>query len=600
MRERPAQRAAAISCAAVAALAFSTYANSLANGFVWDDSIILTRQLVLFGSAADVVLPPRGIPQYSPDYYRPLTIASYLLDRSAAAWFGAAWGAGEAFAFHLSVVLAHAAAAGLLTWLALRLLGPRPAAIAGATAAGASFAVHPIHTESVAWMAGRADVLATCFCLAALIAHRSRPVTWARTTVTGLLVAAALGAKEVGATVCLLLPLQDLLAPERVPPSPSAPAKRGRVVATAISRSASGPAFKTYAGPAAALVAYLVLRRASLGELVGAAPGEAGVLASLDRVLGAFGAYLAKLVWPAQLNAYIDTVATAAPILALSAAAGLALGAGVVASVRGRDRIPAFCLLWILLTLAPSFSIVWKIPDAPMAERYLYLPSAGFCLLVGWSVGALWDRFSAAGRRALAALAVVLAAAGAVETLRRNRVWSDDVSLWQDTSRKSLASGMPLRSLATAYQQRGEVEAARLHFERALERRNNRVGTAIIHNNLGTLAMSAGDFADAEEHYRRAVEQNASADALFNLGLAIFEKGGRSVAATSEAISYFTRARELSPLDPDPWAALSQAHAVRGEKAKAIENYQRALELGLDPVSAERLKSLLDRTGRRS
>jgi hypothetical protein len=132
----------------VAAIAaFLTYANSLSNGFVWDDPIILSRQLPVFDSVWTVLLPPRGIPQYSPDYYRPITTASFLVDRAVG---------GEApFAFHLSVVLAHAVTSALVCLFALRLFGPAGIAAAAALFAGLLFAVHPIHTESVSWAAGR-------------------------------------------------------------------------------------------------------------------------------------------------------------------------------------------------------------------------------------------------------------------------------------------------------------------------------------------------------------------------------------------------------------------------------------------------------------
>src|SRR5579862_5225120 len=98
----------------IGALALAAYANSLANGFVWDDPIILTRQLVVFRTVGDVLLPPRDIPQFSPDYYRPLTIASYLLDRAV--------GGEHPFAFHLSVVIGHALAALHVYFLAQQLL----------------------------------------------------------------------------------------------------------------------------------------------------------------------------------------------------------------------------------------------------------------------------------------------------------------------------------------------------------------------------------------------------------------------------------------------------------------------------------------------
>ena len=84
---------------AVAALAAVAYVNALANGLVWDDPIVLERQLLAFRSVHDLIFTPRNIPQYSPDYYRPLTTLSYLVDRAI--------GGSSPFLFHFSVVLYH-------------------------------------------------------------------------------------------------------------------------------------------------------------------------------------------------------------------------------------------------------------------------------------------------------------------------------------------------------------------------------------------------------------------------------------------------------------------------------------------------------------
>jgi protein O-mannosyl-transferase len=119
-----------------------------------------------------VLAPPANIPQFAPDYYRPLVIASYLLDQSI--------GGGQPGWFHFTVLLAH-----VLATLAVFALGDalfRRAAdlsserAAWAAALGAAvFAVHPIHTEAVAWIAGRADVFAGLFGVTAVWAHlRSR------------------------------------------------------------------------------------------------------------------------------------------------------------------------------------------------------------------------------------------------------------------------------------------------------------------------------------------------------------------------------------------------------------------------------------------
>jgi tetratricopeptide (TPR) repeat protein len=153
---------------------------------------------------------------------------------------------------------------------------------------------------------------------------------------------------------------------------------------------------------------------------------------------------------------------------------------------------------------------------------------------------------------------------------------------------------MPLRSLATAYQAAGRKDEARRFFEAALERRNSPLGQLVIHNNLGTLEMLDGRLSEAEQHYRKALELEPDApDALFNLGLVILESRGRTRAAAEQAFPYLSRALAISPFDPDVQAAVGQAKALLGDMPAAIEHLQRALELGLNPVSAKRVESLL-------
>ncbi len=552
--------------AAIGILALLVYANSLANGFVWDDPIILTRQLVVFRSFGDVLLPPRGIPQFSPDYYRPLTVASYLLDRLI--------GGGSPFMFHFSVVLFHAATAALVYLFGITLFGRDRCGIATAAAGAALFAVHPVHTESVAWAAGRSDVLATCFLLAALVVHSGGPGSLRRSLLTGACTVLALGAKEISVAVFPLLVIQDTVS--------------GRLMDLPVTGW-----LRRYGGVLTAGAIYVALRRAAIGEFIGSAPGEALEGGALGGVIGAAGGYLAKLVWPVGLSAYIDHVPSG-PWVIVSAVTLVFVSAIAIAWWRRRKRVPATLVMWIGLTLLPSLPIVWKIPEAPMAERYLYLPSVGFCLLVGYGLSPAWrrDRRTRAFVAAGLVIVLTLAAAG---TVRRNRVWRDDVSLWEDTARKSLVSGMPLRSLATAYQQRGRVDEARQYFERALGRRNSPVGLQAIYSNLGTLAMQAQDFATAERNYRQALDMNPNApDMLFNLGLAILQGQGATPAAAENAMGFFLRAQSLSPHDGDIQAALGQTYAIRGDRPRAIQHLRRAVELSVSPASRERVKNFLE------
>ena len=236
-----------------------------------------------------------------------------------------------------------------------------------------------------------------------------------------------------------------------------------------------------------------------------------------------------------------------------------------------------------------------EIPDAPLAERYLYLPSVGFCLLAGDLFARCWRRAAAGPMRvgAATALAVVLVAA-AVATARRNPVWHDDVALWQDTEPKSRTSGMAARGLGTAYQQTGRPDLARAAFERALQRRNTPRGLQTIYNNLGTLAMYDRDYAAAEGHYRAALAANPNApDTLFNLGLAILQRGALSADAARAAMPYYEQARRINPHDPDVEAAIAQAYQVLGDHTAAARHARAALDLGAQGATADSLRKML-------
>ena len=187
-------------------LAAGVHLNSLANGFALDDYFVIERNpqvqgLDRLGNAVTGAYLPTGPARLG--MYRPVTSATFAVDWDL-------WDA-RPFGFHLVNVLLHAAVTALVFALLLEL----GTGLFAAAAAGAIFAVHPVHVEAVANVVGRAEILAALFFLLACIAFlRLRP-GWRTAAVAGLLYLGALLSKEIGVTLpaaLLLLQVEALLA----------------------------------------------------------------------------------------------------------------------------------------------------------------------------------------------------------------------------------------------------------------------------------------------------------------------------------------------------------------------------------------------------
>jgi tetratricopeptide (TPR) repeat protein len=574
--------------ASVAVLAAVVYANALANGLVWDDPIVLDRQLRAFQTFGDLIVTPRNIPQNSPDYYRPLTILSYLIDRAIG-------GTGPVM-FHLSVVVFHVVTTFLVFRLGLALFSGEPLTVITAGIGAALFAVHPIHTESVAWGAGRSDVLACGFSVAAATAYlHERWTPLRRAAVAATCLFFAMLAKETAAAMLVVVPVSGLLLVR-------SPQPRARPVGRAERRRHRDTVPVTfspvlsYAPFALALLAYVVLRQAAVESMLGSTNQAGGDVSS--RLLAAVALYAGKLLLPLRQSAYISDLPASAAGVVTGGAIVVATLAACILSWRANERRVTYLLLWIGLTLAPSLAIVWKIPAAPVAERYLYLPSVGFCLLVGYAVARVYAMGGALRSTALAIAALALAS-GAVATVQRNAVWRTNLSLWEDTAAKNTTDGLPIRSLATAHQQLGDSAKAAEYFQVALQRRNDQAGLFTIYNNLGSLAMVAQHLDEAEANYQRALAVNPNApECLFNLGLIELTRTTAADAAArrqhgERARQFFERAAQLSPLDPDIQVGLAQTLSALDDSAGARTHFERALQLGLPPQTEASVRKLL-------
>ncbi len=399
---------------AVGACAVVVYLGALWNEFAMDDRyIIVLNQLV---HARSGLWRAFAHPYWPADLggalYRPLTLATYVVD----------WAVGETAWFHGVNLLWHAAASVAVASLARRWSGTTAALIAGLL-----FAVHPVHVEAVANVVGRAELMAGLFALLALLAALERgSVGWSA-------VALALGllSKENAAVVPGLIVWAWMLGISR----PS----RHRMVAFGASWAALG-------------VAYLALRLAVLhpyAQSLGVAPVffGAGPLAVRLTAVAALADVARLLVFPLTLRADYSpnerTLVTspfdgrfALGLLALTAWAALL----VLTWRRGR-KVEAFGLGWVALAFLPVANILFPV-GILLAERTLYLPSAGLALAAG-----AWLRD--VPRVPLRVLLGLIGLVGGARTALRVPVWSDDrtvtLSVLEDSPRSYRG---PLRTAA--------------------------------------------------------------------------------------------------------------------------------------------------------
>jgi tetratricopeptide (TPR) repeat protein len=475
------------------ALSLVPYANSLGFDFVWDDRALILEnpyiqdsRLLGEGLGSDFWRSP-DYPERRRSFFRPLVTLSFFLDYSL-------WGKRPA-GYHATNLLLHFINV-LLVYACFSMLASRELAVASA----ALFAVHPIHTESVTWISGRTDLLTSALVLGSFfcyltISGRSHAVL--RSVAVGLLYILALLAKEVaivfpGVTAFHLRWL-------------SSPEDKARRVHRATLWSLLGIGFF-----------YLIFRLQVLQMplWVGAERPFWLLLFNLPRILSR---YLLKLVFPLRLYAH-DPLEWALPdqwpavVLAILI---LFLAAFAVTWLGKRDRNALLGGVWLLLFLLPVLN-AGTFTDVLVAERFLYLPSAGFCWIVASGYGLI--RRTEVWRPGIQLAAVALILVSAVGTWHRNAVWRNEIVLFEEIHRTSPNFFLPHRALASAYLRHGMPEEAVKELGHVLERAPGDCGAlndlAVGYFDLGMEKRSGAILDTGFELTQRAIEVCPDSDVL--------------------------------------------------------------------------------------
>jgi len=514
------------------------YLNTLQGRFTLDDHLIIQNNPRIHGphSSALALLTTTHRPLY---VYRPLTMLTYLANARIST---------SPHGFHLINIVLHAFATLLAFQVAEALLGK----IRPALAAAALFAVHPIHTEAVSNIAGRAEILAailvfTSLILAARASTRSARSPRLTRAASVLTFALALCAKESAFTAIALQAIVD----HKV--------RDDWDLAGGIKRSLP------YLGVG---MGYLALRLFLVGALTVPPQFRAEILnnplalvATLPRLgtaITILWRYLSLLSFPLVLSADYSfneippVLSILDPRLVLAGIGLSALAAVVLVYGRRRPELPT-AAAFVIIPLGLTANIAFPIGTI-MAERLLYLPSLGWCLATGWL---LCHEASAKTRKLATVALLVLVAAFAARTWLRNPVWYSDDTLWHATVWSSPWSAKAHYNLGVAEDIRGNLDAAAREYRRSLDiypqydeaafalgkvyQQQHRPSLALewyeatlsmnwrftrAHYNIGVILSNHGDVDGAEAAFRAGLQTEPTQRALLvGLGLAQLNQG---------------------------------------------------------------------------
>jgi tetratricopeptide (TPR) repeat protein len=547
-------------------------------------------------------------------YWSPVTWLSYMADTSL---FGVRSGA-----YHLTNVAIHAANACLLFLVLLRMTRhPWRSAVVAAL-----FTVHPLHVESVAWVAERKDVLSGFFWFLTIwtyLRYVERPV-WTRYGLVIVSFACGLMAKPMIVTLPIVLllldawPLERLAATARHLEGQKARSRKSRDNQPATPAPPDGW-LPTSRSALAWEKAPLLALSVAMSFITLATQRNAGAVPTFDaipigtRMANAMvspAVYLVKMAWPSGLAAIYPYPASAPVWQAILAAAVLA--AITIVVLRYGRRAPYLFVgwLWYLITLLPVLGLIQAGPQA-RADRYTYLSMVGIAIMAVWGLAHLVVRRPAAARAIAVSVCLALSLCAAL-AWRQVQYWRDGETLFRRALSVTSGNYVAYVGLGTVLRSQGRLDESIAAYEDAIraaarfpeayaglgqtllaadrtdaaaialaEAVRLAPADAISHSNLGTALARAGRLDEAATAYRDALRLAPDSPAAHSgLGLTL----GRQ-DRLDDAVREFNEAIRLNPGFADAHFNLAMVLAQHGRVGDAIPYLREASRL--NPASAD-------------
>ncbi len=590
------------------ALSIGIYSNSLFNGFVYDDEFtIVNNTLIKDFNNLSKLLPPlnpllqkegEGVVDYFGSSgemsYRPIVTLTYFIDYAI---YGL-----KPYGYHLTNLLLHAMNGVLLYIFLFQLsaFSPQPSAtfkpLYFSLFSSLIFVTHPVLTEAVNAISFREDLLCFLFFISALIlyiAHRSLLIThcskfkaFSLQFLSLSFYLLALLSKEMAITFPLIFFLYEWIYGKQPLQSPFV---KGEL------KGVRGSLFNPYIiGYIVITFFYLYLRFFLFHNPVEEDISVWSLSERLMTIPYLISKYLLLLIAPLSLSAdYVITPLKSLISIEAIVSIIVLISIFIIAlKVGKRDKGISFGILFFLITLLPVYNIIPLYN--PFAERYLYLPTVGFAIIIGstltWFIAHIqfndmtgqgsWRIAHRSSLIAHSLLLIIIISIYSFAVIKRNKIWVDGYSLWTDTVRKMPESFKAHNGLGIVYDKQGRSDEAIKEYLTAIR---FKPVYADAHNSLGNVYAKQGRIDEAIKEYKLALSIDPNyPEAHYNLGTAYGTSG-----LIDKAIEHFQIVLKLKPDFPEAHYNLGVAYHMNGLNDRAIEEYQIALRLKPDYTKAQ-------------
>ncbi|MFC1515633.1 tetratricopeptide repeat protein [Thermodesulfobacteriota bacterium] len=546
----------------IAATTFFVYQHVQNLDFVFDDHQYITENRLVHGPVTLNSILWAFTTTHDGNWH-PLTWLSHMLDCQL---FGLNPGR-----HHLVNLLFHIANTLLLFSVFEKMTGDfRKSAFVAAL-----FALHPLHVESVAWVAERKDVLSMFFGLLTLRGY----VRWvehpgvSRYLTVLLFFTLGLMAKPMLVTLPFVLLLLDYWPLHRFRTKPSNNPETGhqRAVLSGLIREKI-PLFILTS--ISAVLTFMAEKKGGSMSALDAIP----LKSRMANALISYVNYIIKTVWPAKMTVLYPLQETF-PWWKVAGACVVLITVTFLA-IKSIKRHPFFTVgwCWYLGTLVPVIGLV-QVGVQSMADRYTYIPLVGIFIIIAWGAPELVAQWRYR-KIWLATLASVILAILMVSTWKQVRYWENSITLFEHALKITSNSYVPHYNLGHALAKQGRTSEAIEHYLQALRLKPDYVKA---HNNLGNVLARQGRTSEAIEHYLQALRiKPDQAKAHYNLG-ATFDKQGR----ISEAIEHYLQALRIKPDYVKAHNNLGVALFRKGNITGAIAHFREALRINPDHIHAK-------------